>query len=69
MWPVVVDEDAGGIVMIVGVATDVVALFDNEATFAELAGDTLSKHGAGKTCPNDQEIKLFHETGDFRPAK
>jgi hypothetical protein len=42
------DQHTGRIVMIVSVAPDVVALLDNQASLAELAGDALSKHGAGK---------------------
>ena len=45
---VIVEEDAGVIVVIVGVAPDVVALLDNQASLAELASDTLGKHGAGE---------------------
>jgi hypothetical protein len=41
MWPVIVDQDARRIVVIVSIATDVVALLDNEASLAQLAGDAF----------------------------
>ena len=44
MRAVIVDEDAGVIVVIVGVATDVVAFFNDQTALAQLTGDTLSKH-------------------------
>ncbi len=49
MRPVIMDQHTGRIVMIISVAPDVVALLDNQASLAELAGDALGKHGAGKS--------------------
>ena len=59
MRSVVVHEDAGFIVMIVGVATDVMAPFDNQAGFAKLGGNAFGQHCAGKTGAYNEKIK-FH---------
>ena len=46
-------EDAGGVIGIVGVAGDVVALIDDEAALAALGGETLGEDGSCEAGADD----------------
>ena len=59
MRPVIVKQDSRPVTMIVGVAADVIAFFDDKACLAKLAGNSLGQHRTGKTCTDDQEIKHY----------
>ena len=62
MWTVVVDQNACPIVMIVGIATNMITSFDDETGFAKLARNSLGKHRTGKTRTDNEEIET-HEAG------
>jgi hypothetical protein len=53
------DEDAGGIVFVVGVATDVSTLVANEDPLARTAGQTLGQDAAGKPGTHYEVIEHF----------
>ena len=63
MRPVTVDEDAGGIVAIVGVATDVGAFVHDEDALFESAGESFREHAAGEARANNQVIKHTRGAG------
>lgn len=65
MRTVLVDEDAGGVVTVVGVARDVVAFVDDEAAFVRLAGESLGHDGAGEARAYDEVIKAVHYGATF----
>ncbi len=52
-----VKKHAGGIIMIVGIAPDVITLLDDKAGPAKLAGDSLGKHRTREACTDNKEIK------------
>ncbi len=56
--PIVVDLNTSIVVMIIGVASDVSALIDNEARLAELARDALGQDRAGEPGAHDEKIKF-----------
>ena len=66
MRAVGVEEDAGGIVMIVGVAGDVVAAIDDQAACAALAGEPLGEHRPGEARADDEVINLLRHAGRRR---
>ena len=53
MRTVIVQENAGLVIMIVGIAADVFPSFNNEAVFSELTGETFGKNGTGKARADD----------------
>ena len=61
--PIFVQKNASRVVVIVSIAADVIALLDNQTRLAELCGDSLSQHRAGKACANDKEIKFHFDSG------
>ena len=60
MRAVIVQQDAGFVVMIVSVAADVIASVDHKAGLAKLIGNPFRQHGPGKPRADDDKIKSFH---------
>ena len=60
MGAVEVKEDAGGVVGVVGVAADVVAALDDEASPAALGGEALCEDGAGEAGADDEVVDRCH---------
>ena len=54
--PVLVDQDAVVVVVVVGVAADVVAPVDDEHALPELRRQALGHHRAGEAGPDDQHV-------------
>ena len=52
-----VDEDAGVVVAVVGVAADVRALVDDQHAQAQLAGEPLRQHAAGEAGADDEVVE------------
>jgi hypothetical protein len=57
MRSISVKEHAGAIVMIVGVAPNVIAFLDDEASLAKLAGNALGQDRTREARTNNKEIK------------
>ena len=53
---VAMDEDAGAIEVVKGIAADVVALVDKQNPFSHRARKPFREHAAGKACPNDEVV-------------
>ncbi len=58
--PVLVDEHARVVVMVVRVAADVRAAVDEQHLLIELRREPFRRHTAGETCPNDEVIEHEH---------
>jgi hypothetical protein len=56
MRPVLMDQHAGRIGLVISVAGDVVAPVDHHDALAPLVGETLREHAPGKPRPDDQPI-------------
>ena len=56
MRAVLVDQQAGLVVAVIGVAADMGAAVDDEHALVALARETLGKHAAGKAGADDQPI-------------
>ena len=51
------DQNTGGVVLIVGVAADMIAPFRNQTCLAKFTGNSLGQHRTGEACTDDEEIK------------
>ena len=49
MRPVIVQEHARFVIMIVGISADVTAALNDKARLIKLGGDPFGQHGPGKT--------------------
>jgi hypothetical protein len=56
VWSVGVKEHPGSVVMIVGIAADVLPPIDDEAARSALAGEALGENGSRKARADDQII-------------
>ena len=63
--PIAVHEDAGLVILVVGVAGDVIALLDDEHAQPPLLGQLAGGHGTGESGADDHRVKV----GDVDGAK
>ena len=54
--PILVNENAGGVGMIVGVAADVIAPVADQHLLSEPGGETFGEHTPGKARPDDEVV-------------
>ena len=56
MGPVRVNEDPGGVQLVISVATDVVTAVEDKAPGSPLAGEALGEHATGKSGSDDEVV-------------
>ena len=61
MWTILVDKNAGGVIIIVSVAADMISPIANQNRFAHATSQPLREHASGKSSANDEII----DHGDY----
>ena len=60
---VLVDQQAGGVEPVIGVAADMAAAVDQQHALVALAGQPLGQHAAGEAGADDEPVKHGGKSG------